>query len=198
MHRAFDEADADRNVRAIILTGSGAAFSAGYDQAAVSASGVRARRSAGQERTPNISSTGSAMDGGRISLLDAHVGARQTGDRGSQRLGHGRRVLVSARLRHHDCLGPGGVRAAGGAAHLQHHLPVHRAVRLEGGQPLGAHRRPFRRPGSAAHRHGQRGGAARRTDAARAGAGASASRWCRSPRSGSTRLSRCWAFRLQA
>jgi enoyl-CoA hydratase/carnithine racemase len=41
IHRAFDEADADRGVRAIILTGSGAAFSAGYDQAAKSASGVR-------------------------------------------------------------------------------------------------------------------------------------------------------------
>jgi enoyl-CoA hydratase len=41
IHRAFDEADADRAVRVIILTGSGAAFCAGYDQAAVSPSGVR-------------------------------------------------------------------------------------------------------------------------------------------------------------
>lgn len=32
MHRAFDEADADRGVRVIILTGAGAAFSSGYDQ----------------------------------------------------------------------------------------------------------------------------------------------------------------------
>ena len=32
MHRAFDEADADSAVRAIILTGAGAAFCAGYDQ----------------------------------------------------------------------------------------------------------------------------------------------------------------------
>ena len=29
MHRAFDEADQDRDVRVIILTGSGAAFCAG-------------------------------------------------------------------------------------------------------------------------------------------------------------------------
>jgi enoyl-CoA hydratase len=41
IHRALDEADADRNVRAIILTGNGAAFSAGYDQAATAPSGAR-------------------------------------------------------------------------------------------------------------------------------------------------------------
>jgi enoyl-CoA hydratase/carnithine racemase len=41
IHLAFDEADADREVRAIILTGNGAAFSAGYDQAATAPSGVR-------------------------------------------------------------------------------------------------------------------------------------------------------------
>ena len=32
MHRAFDEADADRAARVIILTGAGAAFCSGYDQ----------------------------------------------------------------------------------------------------------------------------------------------------------------------
>jgi enoyl-CoA hydratase/carnithine racemase len=41
IHLAFDEADADRAVRVVILTGSGAAFCAGYDQAAASPSGVR-------------------------------------------------------------------------------------------------------------------------------------------------------------
>jgi enoyl-CoA hydratase len=41
MFRAFDAADADRAVKAIILTGAGAAFSAGYDQSATPPSGVR-------------------------------------------------------------------------------------------------------------------------------------------------------------
>ena len=34
LHRAFDDADADKDVRVIIMTGAGAAFSAGYDQGA--------------------------------------------------------------------------------------------------------------------------------------------------------------------
>ena len=41
LHRAFDAADADRNVKVIIMTGAGAAFSAGFDQATTPASGVR-------------------------------------------------------------------------------------------------------------------------------------------------------------
>src|SRR6266849_4250957 len=41
MHRAFDQADEDRSVRVIILTGAGAAFSAGYDQAQTGTSGAR-------------------------------------------------------------------------------------------------------------------------------------------------------------
>ena len=41
IHRAFDEADADRAVRVIILTGNGPAFCAGYDQAQTGKTGVR-------------------------------------------------------------------------------------------------------------------------------------------------------------
>ena len=41
IYQAMDEADADRSVRAIILTGAGAAFCAGYDQTSAPASGVR-------------------------------------------------------------------------------------------------------------------------------------------------------------
>jgi enoyl-CoA hydratase len=54
MHRAFDEADADRSVRAIILTGSGAAFSAGYDQVAAPVSGVRPLDPAGKSHADYI------------------------------------------------------------------------------------------------------------------------------------------------
>jgi enoyl-CoA hydratase/carnithine racemase len=65
IHRALDEADADRGVRAIILTGSGAAFSAGYDQAAVSASGVRPLDPQGKTHAEYIEHW-QRQDGGRV------------------------------------------------------------------------------------------------------------------------------------
>jgi enoyl-CoA hydratase/carnithine racemase len=65
MHRAFDEADADRNVRAIILTGSGAAFSAGYDQAVAPASGVRASDPQGKSHAEYIEYW-QRLDGNRV------------------------------------------------------------------------------------------------------------------------------------
>ena len=65
MRAAFDEADADRNVRAIILTGAGAAFSAGYDQAAAPASGVRPSDPHGKSHAEYIEHW-ERLDGGRI------------------------------------------------------------------------------------------------------------------------------------
>ena len=41
LHHAFDQADADRAVRVIILTGAGRAFCAGYDQGQTGKSGTR-------------------------------------------------------------------------------------------------------------------------------------------------------------
>ncbi len=41
IYAAFDEADADRNVRAIVLTGNGAAFCAGADQGGAPGTGAR-------------------------------------------------------------------------------------------------------------------------------------------------------------
>ena len=41
LHDAFDEADADRKVKVIIMTGAGAAFCAGFDQAQTPGAGVR-------------------------------------------------------------------------------------------------------------------------------------------------------------
>ena len=65
MLAAFDEADADRNVRAIILTGAGAAFSAGYDQAAAPASGVRPSDPQGKSHAEYIEHW-ERLDGRRI------------------------------------------------------------------------------------------------------------------------------------
>jgi enoyl-CoA hydratase len=54
IHQAFDDADADHKVRAIIMTGNGAAFSAGYDQAATAPSGVRASDPQGKSHAEYI------------------------------------------------------------------------------------------------------------------------------------------------
>src|SRR5579862_2383086 len=65
IHKALDEADADRAVRAIILTGSGAAFSAGYDQQAAPASGVRPLDPSGKSHAEYIEHW-QRLDGSRV------------------------------------------------------------------------------------------------------------------------------------
>jgi enoyl-CoA hydratase len=69
IHRAFDDADGDRNVRAIILTGSGAAFSAGYDQVAAPASGVRPLDPKGKSHAEYIEHW-QRMDGSRVAYWE--------------------------------------------------------------------------------------------------------------------------------
>lgn len=53
LHRAFDEADADRAVKVIVLTGNGAAFCSGFDQAP-SESGTRPGDPAGKSHAEFI------------------------------------------------------------------------------------------------------------------------------------------------
>ena len=66
IHRALDEADADRQVRVIILTGNGPAFCAGYDQAAAPASGVRPSDPKGKSHAEYIEYW-QRLDGTRVS-----------------------------------------------------------------------------------------------------------------------------------
>jgi len=65
IHRALDEADADREVRVIILTGNGPAFCAGYDQAAAPASGVRPSDPKGKSHAEYIEYW-QRLDGARV------------------------------------------------------------------------------------------------------------------------------------
>src|SRR6202140_4961019 len=65
LHRRLDEADADRAVRVIILTGAGRAFSAGYDQAQTGKSGTRHSDPKGKSHAEYIEHW-QRSDGGRV------------------------------------------------------------------------------------------------------------------------------------
>jgi enoyl-CoA hydratase/carnithine racemase len=65
LHRAFDQADADRAVRVIILTGAGRAFCAGYDQAQTGKSGTRHSDPKGKSHAEFIEYW-QRNDGGRV------------------------------------------------------------------------------------------------------------------------------------
>ena len=183
LHRAFDEADADPRGKVIVLTGSRQRVLRRLRPEDRQPDGKRGGDPTGKSIAEFIELLASQGRRARRAV-GAHVAARHADHRRGQWLGHGRRLLVSARRRHHDCVGQGGVRAAGGAPHLEYELPDDRAMRLEGGEPLGADRRPLRRAGGAAHRHGQRGGAARPADGAHAMRWRNGWRWCRSRRCG--------------
>src|ERR1700730_3989926 len=159
LHRIFDRADADRAVRVMILTGAGRAFCAGYDQSTTDKSGARHSDPKGKSLADFIEFW-QRTDADRVALWTHMWRLGKPGIAAGHGLGHGRRLLVPTRRRHHHRVGSGSVRAARGPPHLEYDISLRRVVRLEGRQPLGAHRRPFRRAGGAAHRHGERGGAA--------------------------------------
>ena len=90
----------------------------------------------------------------RSAQLSPHVGVRQADHRRDQRLGHGRGLLAVALHPHHHRVGERGLRPARSAPRLEHELHVDAARRLQERAALRSHRRPHRRPGSAAHRPG--------------------------------------------
>src|SRR5881397_407833 len=95
LHGALDEADADAEVRAIILTGAGRGFSAGFDIATPRRPLV-ARRHRGRSRGVH-----QAVVGARPRFGDraaAPLASHEAGHRRGARLGDGRRLLVRARL----------------------------------------------------------------------------------------------------
>src|SRR5438128_1495365 len=165
LHGALDEADADAEVRAIVLTGAGRGFSAGFDiarrpdgRSSLDATGVEVaeyiKRWWGRDRD-------SAMELMHLWHLTKPV-------RRGARLGDGWRILVCARRRHHDRRRQQRVRPARGPSRLEHDVPVRCPGRVESGPSVLADRRPFRCRRGPAPGHRQRGRAGGRAPGARA------------------------------
>ena len=76
LHTAFDEADGDRDVRVIILTGEGPAFCAGYDQGPVEG---------GKKKTDPTGKSIADFIEGHTDGYDARVGERRIRLSGGQR-----------------------------------------------------------------------------------------------------------------
>ena len=97
LHRRSDEAEADAEVRAIILTGAGRGFSAGYDIARRPDGKLLARRHAGIE-VGDFLKRWWTNDSDSTQRLHAPLAPRQARHRRRARLGDGRRLLVLAGL----------------------------------------------------------------------------------------------------
>ena len=153
IHRAFDEADGDRKVRAIILTGNGPGFCAGYDQAAVAASGVRNSDPTGKSHAEYIEHW-QRHDGTRVTnwthmwMLGKPIIAAVNG----WAMGAGFWLQLAADITIRS--GQGGIRAALEVRHVSTPSYLFTALCVMEGRHnrWALDRRSFRRAGGAAHR----------------------------------------------
>ena len=104
LHAALDAAVADPEIRAIVLTGAGSAFSSGMDQGGGGGRGETVWPYGITEGMSAAEFIDSRRGSGRNDLA-APVGAGQAGHRRHQRLGNGRRLLVRPLHPHNHRIG---------------------------------------------------------------------------------------------